>query len=346
MNKEIKLAYIAGVLDGDGSFSLIKNPSSGHISPLYYPMIQLANAHKPLVDMFKDEFGGFRSERLSYFGKDKSVRRPSHQWKMEKSTSCLPFLEEIIPYLVVKKERATYLRDYILDNPFKRGGGRLDDNILRNRESAYIKMKSLNEYADIHGNILSKNKRIDSSDEQFWAYVAGIMDTDGSFSVKKENRAADGCINPKYSVLILLTMNDCRAIYHIYNNFDGGNIITVKAKTSNQGFCYRYMLNNREKVIKFLKNCIPYLFIKKDIAINLLGFCESFKSSAGPKGLSSEELSSRESYYLKAKELHGVYKSPVIDLELHRKDADNKGQAGNVQAERLTPETSQEDVIV
>ncbi len=39
-DKEISVAYIAGVLDGDGSFSLIKKHEKKNRSPLYFPMIQ------------------------------------------------------------------------------------------------------------------------------------------------------------------------------------------------------------------------------------------------------------------------------------------------------------------
>ncbi len=35
MNNKIKLAYFAGALDGDGSFSLIKGMSHSSVSPLY-----------------------------------------------------------------------------------------------------------------------------------------------------------------------------------------------------------------------------------------------------------------------------------------------------------------------
>ena len=81
-NREITLAYIAGALDGDGSFSLIKATASAARSPLYYPMIQLANTREELVCVLKNEFSGTVSIRKSYIGKDGGTRKECYQWKL------------------------------------------------------------------------------------------------------------------------------------------------------------------------------------------------------------------------------------------------------------------------
>lgn len=333
MSEDIKLAYFAGALDGDGSFSLIKGTSSAAISPLYYPMVQFANAKKEIVDLFHAEFGGSLSFRKAYVAKDGFERQPSYQWKLEKSVKCLPFLETIIPYLIIKKERALFLRDYIINNPFIRGSNRLSDSALMNRERAYIKMRSFNDNPDVNGELYSKSKRNDSMDSSFWAYVAGIMDTDGSFSLKKENRTSGGSKSPVYTSTILLTMTDCRAIYYIMNNFVGGNMMIVKAKTATNGFCYRFSITSRKISISFLKRCIPFLTIKKNVAQKLLEFCESFKGSNGRSGISSQELCVREKYYSEVRELnkYGVSKFPLIGLKPLPDNAEgNKAQATKV----------------
>jgi hypothetical protein len=317
MNKGIKLAYIAGVLDGDGSFSLIKGSSKKSFSPLYYPMIQLASANRDLIDLFKSEFGGNVTIRDSYIGKDGSKRLPSYQWKSEKSAKCLPVLEDLIPYLIIKKERAKHLRDYIITNPFIRGSNRLSDELLAQREKAYLKMRSFNDYPCVKGDLRSKFKKNDSEDALFWSYVAGIMDTDGSFSLKKEIRNLPGRKTPVYTPTILLSMVDCRAIYHIMNNFDGGNLCVIKAKTTNTGFCYRFSITSKKNVIKFLEKCADYLYLKKHIAQELLEFCRTAKTCAGGSGVPEGELLYRESIYSKIKSFNnGVYKFPLMDLKL------------------------------
>lgn len=329
MNKEIKLAYLAGALDGDGSFSLIKGLSSAAISPLYYPMIQISNVEKEIIDLF-DDFNGNRNLRKSYVGKDGGTRKPSHQWKLEKSTKCLPFLEVIITYLIVKKQRAEFLRDYIIDNPFIRGSRRLDKQTLINRERSYLKMRSFNDNPHTSCELLPISKRGIVNSDLFWSYVAGLMDTDGSFSFKKEIRSSGGSKSPVYTATILLSMVDCRAIYYIMNNFIGGNAMVIKSSSSTNGFCYRFSITSRKVAKIFLANIIPFIKIKKDIAKKLLDACDSFKVSNGRKGVSLEELAIRDKYYSDIVRLnkYGVYKSSLMDLKLLPGDAeDNKAQA-------------------
>lgn len=317
MNQDLKLAYLAGALDGDGSFSLIKGTSSSSISPLYYPMIQFANAKKEMIDLFHDEFGGSVNLRRAYTAKDGRERKISHQWKLEKAPKCLPFLETIIPHLIIKKQRAEFLRDYIINNPFIRGSNRLSNDTLALRERAYLKMRSLNDNPDTSGELYSKAKRKNSYEDYFWAYVAGIMDTDGSFSLKREIRTTGGSKSPVFTVSILLSQVDCRAIYHIMNNFVGGNMMVIKSKSTASGFCYRFSITSRKSAILFLQRCIPFLYIKKDVAQKLLEFCETFKGSHGKGGVSKEQNCIREQCCTAIKELnkYGVSKFPLIDLE-------------------------------
>ena len=66
-DEETFLAYVAGVMDGDGSFSIIRKVDDPNRSPLYYPVIQLANACKELVEIFHKRIGGslfIRKERI------------------------------------------------------------------------------------------------------------------------------------------------------------------------------------------------------------------------------------------------------------------------------------------
>lgn len=316
MNKEITLAYIAGAFDGDGSFSLIKSMHGAAKSPLYFPLIQLANSNKKLTDLLESELGGSVKTRDSYIGKDKSVRLPSHQWRVEKSIQCLPILEQLIPYLTIKKHRAASLRDYIIENPFIRGSNILSNSVLMRRERSYLKMRSFNDFPDNSGELFSKQKRINSTDDIFWSYVAGLMDTDGSFSLKRENRTSGGSKSPVYTPSILLTMVDCRAVYKIMNNFIGGNLIIVKAKTTTNGFCYRFSITSRKSAIDFLKKCIPFLLLKKEVASELLYFCENTQRLNGIKQIPEDQILFRQKYYCRIKELnYGVSKSSLIDLK-------------------------------
>lgn len=330
MVEGIKLAYLAGALDGDGSFSLMKATSHTSKSPLYFPLIQMANAHKKLIDLFVESFGGSERIRGAYTGRDGASRRISYQWKLEKSVKCKPFLDSIIPFLVIKKQRAQLLRDYILNNPFMRGAGKINDETLFNRERSYLKMLSFNQNPNTSGELLNKSKRKNSEDRLFWSYVAGLMDTDGSFSLKRENRKSGGSKSPVYTPSILLTMVDCRAIYFIKNNFDGGSILVVRAKTTTNGMCYRFNITSRADAINFLEKVIPFLVLKKNVAEHLLYFCKNVELANGRNGVNDDQKLFREKCYVSIRQLNnGVVKSFLMDLKPLPDYAEgNKAQAG------------------
>lgn len=346
MNKEFELSYLAGALDGDGSFSLMKGTSKTSVSPLYFPMIQFANAKREIIDLLIANFGGSQGIRAAY-KKDGISRKASNYWKLEKSIKCLPALEQLIPYLIIKKQRAAFLRDYIIDNPFIRGSNRLSDNLLMNREKSYLKMRSFNDNAEVNGLLYSKSKRQISDDNRFWAYIAGLMDTDGSFSLKKENRTDKQHLTPVYTPTILLTMTDCRAVYYLMNNFIGGNLIIVKAKTAFNGFCYRFSITSRKNAIIFLQKCLPFLLMKKNIALKLLQYCESVTLMNGKKGVSKEEVLFRENYYIAIRQLNnGVYKSPLMDLKPLPDNAGGNKAEGNATVNVVSEETPKGDAVL
>lgn len=337
------MAYIAGLYDGDGSFTLgRKKPSSEGQSCLYYPLIQFCNKDKNSLEIIQNQLGGRINTRAAYIAKDKSPRQISYTLKIEKSNKCAPFLESIIPYLIIKKERAAFLLSFIEKNPFIRGSNKLSPDILYDRECDYIKMKLMNDQRESTYNISLRYARKNSEDECFWAYIAGLLDTDGSFSIKKETRK--GTINPVYGPAILLSMIDSKAIQYIRNNCEYGVIMMVKSQAATQGFCYRFGIYSRQDAISFIKKCLPYLTIKKNAATILLEFCENYKSYAGPKGVPEKELMLREELHQKlvACNKYGVFKSSLMDLKPLPGNAEgNKAEAAqagtvNVVSEKTT----------
>lgn len=349
LDRNTKLSYIAGVLDGDGSFSLIKK-QEGNGSPMYYPLIQLANADRGLIDFIVSGLGGATYTRKPHTSKEGFKRQASHQWKLEKSIKCLPFLNEIAPFLIMKKERAEFLRDYIIQNPFKRGSNRITSDILMKRERSYQKMLNFNEKPTIYTEKLIQKRHVKTSqDPLFWAYVAGLMDTDGSFSIKKESKKK-GCNNPVYAPSILLSMTDAKSIYHIVNNYLLGRVFVVKAKSAKNGYCFRFGIYSRGDAIDFLKRCIPYLRVKKQIAEQVLDFCENFKSYCGPRITPQSQLDFREKCYQNIIKLNnGVSKSSLIVLKPLPGDAGgNKEQAGQkpCSLNAVSGKTSKEDAVL
>ena len=329
------MAYIAGLFDGDGSFTLgRKKPAKEGQSYLYYPLIQFCNKDKNSLDIVKNIFGGYISERKEYLNKDGHKRNISYVLKIDIANSCKPLLESLINFLILKKERAIFLLNFINKNPFIRGSKKLSNEILRDRENDYIKMKFLNDQRESLYNISLKYARKNSNDECFWAYLAGLLDTDGSFSIKKENRSK--VKDPVYGPTILLSMVDSRSIQFIRNNCIFGSIFSVKSKSASQGFCYRFGIYGKEESVNFIKKCLPYLTIKKQQALILLEFCEKYESCGGPRGVSDEQKIIREDCYQRLinANKYGVSKSSLMDLKPLTDKAEGNKAEGESHRER------------
>ena len=105
------------------------------------------------------------------------------------------------------------------------------------------------------------------------AYIAGIMDADGFFTISKSTyaiRVTKDSKNPTYSERIGIKQVNSEAIQIIYDNF-GGYFRIEKPSTVNGKPLYAVELRNI-KANTFLNAIYPYLKIKKkqaDILIQL-----------------------------------------------------------------------------
>lgn len=282
--EEMEMAYIAGLIDGDGSISLHKVHRKAETSIGYTPAIQLSKSKPVLQQYLLSKFGGYALV----------VQRPTknvieYKWKLERSNQCKPFLQNITPYLIIKKQQAQKLLDYIEKNPFERGQKLTSDQLdMRNK---YVnEIRELNALRDNEPKRFIIKAFIEKS--YFWAYLAGIIDTDGSFSIKKESRGT-------YSPTIQLSLISFDAMEFIKNHCDYGNHFVVNSPRLKQGFYYRFGVYNRDEIIQVINNILPFLLHKKEAAEMLLEFCKGFVAQGGKYLKTTEQSDFRENCYQK-----------------------------------------------
>lgn len=348
-NENIKMAYLAGIMDGDGSFSIIKHKTVAN--PLYYPFLQFVSWKKEIIDFLVTQFGGNVLTTPPCIRKDGSTGHLMYRWRVRSHKNVKPVLEKLIPYLKIKSDRAVFLLRFIEETPFVRGI-RLSNEKLVEKERAYIKMVQSNDWTELDNNITTKVAKTISQDEVFWSYLAGMMDTDGSFSVKRQvqNKGTE-VKNPRYLPVISLSMTDTRAINYIRENFPLGKLYIPKNNDCSAGFHYQYGIYSKTECIEFLKRIIPFLRGKKENAEVLLNFCENSVNTLYCRdGISEDELIFRHECYLKLVSLnkYGVYKSPLMDLKLLPGNAgDNKAEAAKAGTVNVvSEETSKEDAVL
>jgi hypothetical protein len=101
MWNEGKIAYLAGIIDGEGSIYIQRRKTKSGWS--YFPRFQVVNTNRKLMEWIKQTFGG-----LIY---DKPRNHIQSHWKMQiewfTTRGLLDhLLPLIIPYLVIKREQA------------------------------------------------------------------------------------------------------------------------------------------------------------------------------------------------------------------------------------------------
>lgn len=135
------------------------------------------------------------------------------------------------------------------------------------------------------------------------SYLAGIIDGEGSISIEiqsksiRHNRKCD-----YYSLRLMVVNTHLPLLEWIQNNF--GGTIRKRKKYENRRQCYRWNLCSH-KAAQVLKECYPYLIIKKNHAHVFIDF--AITMSRAHVRLSDELLSYRKELYLKLKNINKTY---------------------------------------
>lgn len=264
------MAYIAGLIDGDGSIILSKMATTKR-GVQYRPVLQVHNSKRGMPAFIQKILGG----TLASDKPKKQGNKTIWKWMLQGKEGCLFALEKLIPCLVIKKDSATALFEFLKSHECNDG----KESYLGDK--AYSQMKGLNLSRKIDSINLNKRSLTNSHDPCFWAYLAGLMDTDGSFSTGRyirkpteKNRQLNDLV--KYKPIMQLTLVTGKAINYILGGCCFGNCYVVKARTSLRGIAYKFCVAKRPECIEFLKKIIPYLQIKIRQATILLDFCRNY----------------------------------------------------------------------
>jgi len=140
--RQTTLAYIAGIIDGEGTIRIHKSKpytKNKHKNYSYSAGIGVGMVEKVIPLLLQEVFGGALNEECV------PDRRSIWRWQVSGRMSVYKILEEIAPYLIVKYEQAQAVMEFCKDwhTPFNRQLG-LDSQELQRREDAYQKLRKLN----------------------------------------------------------------------------------------------------------------------------------------------------------------------------------------------------------
>ena len=145
-------AYIAGILDADGCFMISKHTRNAEHKrkwsivetwcPTYMPSIKIAMIEKEAIDFITHDMG-YGNYNLNGTRKDRINSKPIYHWYLRSGKNVIPFLEQVIPHLKVKKKRAEFLLDFCKKMRMCTSKG-VPIEEYNYREDSYVKMREFN----------------------------------------------------------------------------------------------------------------------------------------------------------------------------------------------------------
>lgn len=113
--KKWEAAWLAGVIDGEGSIGLYNYGKEGR-----RVLIQMSNTSEDFVKRMREIIGAGSSVRRYKWHKTHKGRKVIYYYSLKGSNRCYKILKQIIPFLVIKKQKALDIIRELEEKPFGR----------------------------------------------------------------------------------------------------------------------------------------------------------------------------------------------------------------------------------
>ncbi|MGH2451998.1 MAG: LAGLIDADG family homing endonuclease [Candidatus Limnocylindria bacterium] len=141
------LAYLAGVIDGEGCIAIRKTKRTGSMkSTRYAAVITVGNTSRLLIERLRTAF----SAGCVTYRYPTKTKRGAYLWTVQ-SHVAREVLRCVSSYLIVKREQAAVLMEFVDEfdsfkgaRPGKKGGQVVSPTELARRERLYQQMRTLN----------------------------------------------------------------------------------------------------------------------------------------------------------------------------------------------------------
>jgi hypothetical protein len=141
------LAYLAGLIDGEGYIGVKRGYRRDATSPIYHERIQVRMVHEGAIALLAGTLGGNYYAEKAHLAKG----RPLFCYQASDAKAAA-ILECLLPYLVVKRanaENVLLLRASKRDPASRARGGMkqrrlMPPSVLAEREAIYLRAKALN----------------------------------------------------------------------------------------------------------------------------------------------------------------------------------------------------------
>lgn len=241
--KETRFAYVAGLIDADGSLYISKNTNEqGYVR--YDPIITITSTHLPTVKWLVKIFGG--TYRRSVWKKGEG--EDYYKWLFSSDKHASRFLDRVLPYLWLKKYQAFVLKEYY---------GLEGAQDKHKRENLYQQMGDLNHNLSVTPNTSSLSLKRNLRQ----AYFAGMFDGEGSSYILRAKQGKQSRCNGFFYRASVSLGSTCPEVADALCQIYGG---VVRKRPPHKGTRWMYewdVKDNRRKKI-FLLSILPYLITK------------------------------------------------------------------------------------
>lgn len=144
-------AYIAGIIDGEGTISVIRVAKRNHYA--LRPQVQITNTHEPLFRWLVDKLGIGIVKRNRDDTRDWFKQTPKTSYVMTvPGYRCYSILQYIEPFLIIKKEHAQIVMQFIESRAQQPYNGPYTQNEI----DLWLRVRALN-----HGGFRAYDAEVD-----------------------------------------------------------------------------------------------------------------------------------------------------------------------------------------
>lgn len=237
MVKTTRFAFLAGLVDGDGSITINK-------TACYQLSMCVYNTSRTLMNFLKAHFGG-QYRKMTTVGN----RKQKYCW----TTTIDENIVGTALYLKLKKIQGKIAIKHIAMN---------SERDIEARHQLYLNIGEANQsYVPVS---VLKSISTGPSTKEDSAYLAGILDSEGTFAIRSRKNRYVG--NGMFSSSISISNTDQRMFFWISENVPGYMVTTDRSPNRMEGVWF-ISGKAREPI---LLSVIPYLIVKKERAIMVL----------------------------------------------------------------------------